>query len=357
MIKRIDQLIIRPAAMVLSMQTHSSELISELLMGMRLYGVQFRRIEIPDALGVGFSNEIGRAQFHFVGRGPVWLRGPGAGLYRLDTGDAVLLPRGGPHGVLSAADTLASDVKPFALDAAIEDKRREQVTANEKSAQQGVVIFSCCMELELGGMQPLVAAMPEVMRVSTLLGISPEIRPILEAMERESLTPQPGHIGILARLAEVVAALIVRGWVTGGCGSATGWLSALQDPRLGRAILMMHKHPGKNWTVATLANEANQSRSVFAQRFLLATGLSPLRYLTALRMRLAFLSLSREHQPVEVVASQLGYGSLAAFSRAFKRSVGLSPGAVRATSTVADQTKAESLDYPRGRQHEVCPEA
>lgn len=106
---------------------------------------------------------------------------------------------------------------------------------------------------------------------------------------------------------------------------------------------MMHKHTGKNWAVATLANEANQSRSVFAQRFLLATGVSPLRYLTDLRMRLAFLSLSREHQSVESAASQPGYGSLAAFSRAFKRSVGLSPRAVRATNIEADQTKPE---YP-----------
>jgi len=318
------------------MQTSSNELISQLLIGMRLYGVQFRRIEIPDALGVGFCNEIGRAQFHFVARGPVWLRGPSAYLHRLDTGDAVLIPRGGPHAMVSAEDTLSSDVKPLVLDAAIEDKRREQVFADEKNSQQDVIIFSCCMELELGGMQPLVAAMPEVLLVSTLLETSPEIRPLLDAMERESLTLQPGHIGILARLAEVVAALIVRSWVADGCGSATGWLSALQDPKLGRAILMMHQHPGQNWTVATLANEANQSRSVFAQRFLLATGVSPLRYLTDLRMRLAFLSLSRERQPVETVASQLGYGSLAAFSRAFKRSVGLSPGAVRARNTVTD---------------------
>ncbi|WP_285422323.1 AraC family transcriptional regulator [Pseudomonas sp. efr-133-TYG-103a] len=318
------------------MQTSSNELISQLLIGMRLYGVRFRRIEIPDALGVGFCNEIGRAQFHFVARGPVWLRGPSAYLHRLDTGDAVLIPRGGPHAMVFAEDTLSSDVKPLVLDAAIEDKRPEQVFVDEKNSQQDVIIFSCCMELELGGMQPLVAAMPEVLLVSTLLETSPEIRPLLDAMERESLTLQPGHMGILARLAEVVAALIVRSWVADGCGSATGWLSALQDPQLGRAILMMHQHPGQNWTVATLANEANQSRSVFAQRFLLATGVSPLRYLTDLRMRLAFLSLSRERQPVETVASQLGYGSLAAFSRAFKRSVGLSPGAVRATNTVTD---------------------
>lgn len=327
-------LIIRPEeARFLPVQTHSSELISELLLGMRLFGVQFCRIKVPDALGVGFSNAVGRAQFHFVGRGPVWLRSPGAELYRLDTGDAVLIPHGGPHAILSAQDTPASDVKPFALNAVPEDEGREQLAPNEDSACLDAVIFSCCMALELGGMQPLVAAMPEVLLVSTLLATSPEIRPMLDAMERESLTLQAGHLGILARLAEVVAALIVRGWVADGCRSATGWLGALQDPRLSRAIVMMHRHPGRHWTVATLANEAGHSRSVFSQRFLLAIGVSPLRYLTDLRMRLAFLSLSREDHSVETVAGQLGYGSLAAFSRAFKRSTGISPGAVRATNS------------------------
>lgn len=99
---------------------------------------------------------------------------------------------------------------------------------------------------------------------------------------------------------------------------------------------MMHKHPGRPWTVATLAREAGQSRSVFAQRFLQATGVTPLRYLTELRMRLALLSLKRGQQGLDSVAGQLGYGSLAAFSRAFKRSLGVSPGAVRSSHNQAD---------------------
>ncbi|ALD90519.1 AraC family transcriptional regulator [Cupriavidus gilardii CR3] len=195
------------------------------------------------------------------------------------------------------------------------------------------MLFSGCMELDLGGMQPLVAAMPEVMRVDTLLQCAPEIEPMLAAMERESKVERAGHAVIMARLAEVVAALIVRGWVASGCGGASGWIGALRDPRLSMAIVAMHRQPDRDWTVAQLAKEASSSRSVFARRFLLATGVSPLRYLTELRMRLAVRKLSREGQSVEEVASQLGYGSLAAFSRAFKRTVGVSPGACRTACT------------------------
>ncbi|KTB74543.1 MULTISPECIES: AraC family transcriptional regulator [Pseudomonas] len=316
------------------MQAPSNDPISELLLGMRLFGVQFRRLEVVPPLGVGFTNAIGRAQFHFVGRGPVWLRSAENVLYKLDTGDAVLIPRGGHHAMLTIESTSASDVQRFDPSTGISDGVQDRADAGEGAAVDQAIIFSCCMELELGGMQPLVAAMPDVMQVSTLLETCPELRPMLEAMEREALMLQAGHAGILARLAEVVAALLVRGWVAGGCGNATGWLGALQDPRLSRAIVMMHQHPGRRWTVATLAHEARHSRSVFAQRFLEATGKPPLQYLTELRMRLALHSLSREQHSVEAVANQLGYGSLAAFSRAFKRTVGISPGAVRAAKSV-----------------------
>ena len=299
------------------------DLISELLLGMRLSGVQFRRSVLDTSAGVGFSNTAGRGQFHFVGRGPVWLRSAAGALHALDSGDALLVPHGGAHAMLPAADTPAAAVSPLDLAA----------PAQEDDAH-GPVIFSYCMEFDLGGMQPLVAAMPEVLLVGTLLASAPEITPMLAAMEREAMSAQAGQAGILARLAEVLAALTVRAWVATGCvnadGEINGLVAALHDPRLARAIVMMHKEPGRNWTVATLAREAGSSRSVFAQRFLAATGVAPLRYLTELRMRLAVHSLGRERQAVDVVAARLGYGSLAAFSRAFKRTIGTSPGAVRA---------------------------
>ena len=142
---------------------------------------------------------------------------------------------------------------------------------------------------------------------------------------------QAGYAGILARLADVVAALIVRGWVACGCGNATGWVQVLRDPRLAKAIYAMHQRPGVNWKVEDLAREAGLSRSLFAERFLAATGTTPARYLTELRMRLAVQYITHEGQALEKVAFSLGYQSLAAFSRAFKRITGQPPGALRAT--------------------------
>ncbi|WP_323122902.1 AraC family transcriptional regulator [Burkholderia alba] len=320
----------------------SRDLVSELLLGMRLFGVKYRRIQAAHPFGVSFGSAPRRAQFHFVARGAVVLRIDGGASYPLEAGDALLLPHGRAHALLSAPDVPCRAITAFesaplcdtvaSVDAA---KCHETVLSGATSEADDALIFSGCMELDLGGMQPLVASMPEVMHVGTLLERYPEIRPMLDAMERESCSERAGFAGILARLADVVAAFIVRGWVECGCGDATGWVQALQDPRLGRAIVALHRDPGRNWTVAELAAEMGHSRSVFAERFLAATGMTPVRYLTELRMRLAAQWIARDREPIETVAYRLGYGSLAAFSRAFKRVVGQSPGAVRGQEPVA----------------------
>jgi len=241
---------------------------------------------------------------------------------------AGLLPRGSTHALMSDADAPCREIGGF--EAAKICDTVASVGAGTESTPGDALIFSACMELDLGGMQPLVGTMPEFMHVGTLLARYPEIRPMLDAMERESCSERAGFAGILARLADVVAAFIVRGWVECGCGDATGWVQALREPKLGRAIVALHRDPGRNWSVAELAAEAGVSRSVFAERFLAATGMTPVRYLTELRMRLAAQWITRDREAIEAVAYRLGYGSLAAFSRAFKRVVGQSPGAMRA---------------------------
>jgi AraC-like DNA-binding protein len=313
-------------------QRAAVDLVSELLLGMRLNGLDYRRIRMSSSFGLRFgaAPSDGRAQFHFVANGPVLLRTEAGAAQMLATHDAVLLPRGGPHELVSDPDVLSRDIAAYQaspLCAAV-----GSITASDESHPRptDAIIFSGCMELDLGGMHPLVALMPEVMHVGALLGRQPEILPMLEAMEREACNERAGYAGILARLADVVSASIVRGWVECGCGDATGWVEALRDPRLGRIIAAFHRDPGRDWTLAGLAAEMGSSRSVIAERFLRVTGTTPLRYLTELRMSLAAQWISRDRVPIDVAAHRLGYGSQAAFSRAFKRVIGHSPGATRA---------------------------
>ncbi len=313
------------------------DLTSELLMGMRLYGVKYQRIALHAPFGLQYDDVPGKAQLHFVGRGSLLIRSASGTVYPLQAGDALLIPHGKPHALISGEDAVCVPIATFNSKpicdsvCAINDAPDADACPDDSD----VILFSACMAFELGGMQPLVHTMPDVMLVSTLLAQYPEIQPILDAMERETRQRKAGFAGILSRLADVVAAQIVRGWVENGCGQGSGLVQALRDPRLSLAMAAMHRAPGENWTVERLARESGSSRSVFAARFQNATGMTPLRYLTELRMRLAVERIVNDGEAVESVAFHLGYGSLAAFSRAFKRIVGTPPGALRAGREVS----------------------
>ena len=210
---------------------------------MRLTGVEYRRIELSPPFGLGFGASEGRAKFHFVARGPVFLR-QGDEVHRMDTGDAVLLPRGGTHDVVSQPDLAGRDVAAFTTSALCQGVSALTACKAGECPSTHVLIFSGCMEFDLGGMGSLVGLMPEAMFVGTLSERYPEIVPILEAMERETCGERAGFAGILAHLANVVAAFIVRAWAESGCGEASGWVSALRDPRLGGVISAVHRDPG-----------------------------------------------------------------------------------------------------------------
>ena len=305
--------------------------VSELLAGMRLHGVDYRRLQLAPPFGIQFGTVPARPLFHFVAAGSLYLRDKAGTVHALKEGYAVLLPRGGRHDLLSSPDMPSRDVETFQSTQLCESVCAIAVCTNDDAASRATdcLVFSGCMEFELGAMKALVTLMPEIMQVSTLLDRQPEIAPMLEAMEREVCKPRAGSAGILSQLANVVSASIVRGWVESGCGDATGWVGALRDPRLSRAIGAMHRDPGRNWTVAALAAETGSSRSLFAERFLAVTGQTPLRYVAELRMRLAMEWIGRGRMPIDAVAERLGYRSQAAFSRAFKRVTGQPPGAMR----------------------------
>ena len=313
------------------------DLMSELLLDMRLRGVQYRRIEITPPFGLSFGTEPGRAHFHFVAAGTVFLRDAAGDVHPVSPGTAVLLPHGGAHQLLSAQDLparelSARDIGSFPAVPVCDGVCDISACAGNPGCPANAVVFSSCMQFELGSMQSLIGLMPAVMLVGTLPDRHPEILAILRAMESEVSGRRVGFAGILARLADVVAAIIVRGWVECGCSGASGLVDALRDPRLARAIAALHRDPGRAWTVAALAAEAGCSRSIFADRFQALTGMPPLRYVAELRMRLAARWIGEDGLPIDTVAGSLGYASQAAFSRAFKRVTGQPPGAARLPS-------------------------
>ncbi|MDQ0740501.1 AraC family transcriptional regulator [Pseudomonas sp. W4I3] len=306
----------------------SSDLINELLRGMRLRGVEYRRIQAGPTFGLGFAQKPGHAWFHFMAVGTAVLHMEDGSTYTLSAGNAVFISHGAAHQLVSHPGVPVEDIDRLAS-APLGDSVSAVDTGAEACPTPSTILFSGCMEFELGSIHGLGRLMPGMMLIDAGGQRYPGLVPILTTMEREVSAARVGFAGILARLADVVAAMVVRGWVECACGNASGLVAALRDPRLAGALLALHQQPGRDWTVAQLAEHCNTSRSVFAERFQLTIGMTPLRYVTELRMRLASQWLTLERLPIEEVAQRLGYTSQAAFSRAFKRITGKTPGLSR----------------------------
>jgi hypothetical protein len=207
---------------------------------MRLSGVKYRRIEASAPFGVAFHQAPGKAQFHFVSHGSALLRMESGTTFTLSGGDALFIPNGNAHALLSDEHADITPVSAFPSEPIC-----NSVCAITEPCpdSENTVIFSGCMDFELGGMQP------DQSHAGSHDGEPPDVHMAGDpsAARRNGariMTRQVGFAGILARLADVVAALIVRGWVEAGCGKATGWVQVLRDPRLSRAIYAMHQQPG-----------------------------------------------------------------------------------------------------------------
>jgi AraC-like DNA-binding protein len=134
-------------------------------------------------------------------------------------------------------------------------------------------------------------------------------------------------------LVDILIIQAIRSWIDSAPEAERGWLAALRDNRVGRALAAMHRESEKDWNVASLAKEVGMSRSGFSARFTDLVGESVMCYLTQWRMQLARVQLQETSAPLSVLADRLGYQSEAAFCRAFKRVFGVPPGSVRHTDT------------------------
>ena len=140
---------------------------------------------------------------------------------------------------------------------------------------------------------------------------------------------RPGGETIIMRLCDILVIQAIRAWIADVPEARDGWLGALQDEQIGGAIAQIHRNPEHGWTVASLAERAAMSRSAFSARFTELVGDAPMRYVTRWRMYVARTLLRGGDLSTMDVALRLGYQSEAAFSRAFKRTLGVSPGAAR----------------------------
>jgi AraC-like DNA-binding protein len=141
----------------------------------------------------------------------------------------------------------------------------------------------------------------------------------------EALAARPGNAAMLGRLTELMFVEIIREYMEHLSPNQHGWLAAVRDPYVGKALRLVHEHPRRQWTVDALAHEVAISRSGLALRFSRLLGESPMKYLSGWRMHLAKQMLRDSSDNVQAIAERIGYESEPAFNRAFKKATGCPP--------------------------------
>jgi AraC-like DNA-binding protein len=304
--------------------------LGEALHFLRMSGAFYCRSELSAPWGLTLPPMPGYMWFHAPTSGQVVLESLDADEQLLRPGDFALVPHGEGHVLRSDAGTDAPGILEL---------EREQVSDRYEILRHGgggpsMILICGAVRFDHPAARNLVEILPAAIHLEGAGSTQPEwMQATLRLMAAEARQLRPGGEAVITRLADILVVQAIRAWLETDPAAQTGWLGALQDKQVGRAIALIHREPAKAWTVASLARELAMSRSAFAARFTELVGEPVMHYVARWRMQVALGSLRDEGATVGQLANQLGYRSEAAFARAFKRVMGVPPGAVRRRPT------------------------
>ena len=319
--------------------TKYMDILSETLKSLRISGsVLFREeyvapwaVAIPSVaklkMLLGIKAGVQVAAFHLVEFGHCEIK--------LENGDQTVIEAGEMAICFSGvAHRIAQGQKSKALPVAELLKSGGNIfRPRSEGRTRGAALTCGVFLLNDTALNPLFAALPPLLHTSVNRGgefhnLSGVARLMAQEMERKPL----GGSYIVERLLEVLCAEAIRLHIE--ATPDTGWLGAIKDPVVGRAMAGIHAFPGEDWSVQRLAQSVAISPSRFAARFTATLGVSPMAYVAKWRMNVACRLLSGTQQSVAQVAEAVGYQNLPAFNRAFKKQVGLPPATWRARASL-----------------------
>lgn len=302
-----------------------SDPLGEVLHMLRLTGTLYCRATMTAPWGMDMPRLIESMMFVIVTEGQCVAEVDGEEIV-LKAGSMLVLPHGQEFRLLSGSGV--ASVPLFDLPVEKISERYEIMTLGGGGelvrAMAGVVQFDHVAGKRLLDLLPrkiLIQAWDEALDawVQSTLGL----------IAREATSLRPGGETVMTRLADILVIQAVREWLDTAPEARQGWLAALRDPQIGRALALIHRRPEADWSLAGLAREAGMSRSGFAARFTDLVGQPAMTYLAQWRLHLARLKLVDTGESVSRIAKASGYQSEAAFSRAFRKLFGEAPVTVR----------------------------
>lgn len=269
--------------------------------------------------------------YHYVVEGDLLIRVESEGQsVALGAGELVLLPRNDLHLMgsdLSLPPVAGSDVirRPkdgglFSIHHGGAGKRTRLICG-----------FLGCASAEGN---PLFSTLPPLLKLSIAEdGAADWIRSTFQFAAAEVTAGRPGSETVLAKLSELLFVDSVRRYADALPEGETGWLAGLREPHVARALALLHRDVARRWTVDDLGREVGLSRSALAERFIRFIGVPPMHYLATWRMHVATRKLRGTSASLGQVAETVGYDSEAAFSRAFKKALGVAPATWRRSNS------------------------
>lgn len=315
------------------------DVLSDVLRTIRLEGALFLNAEMhaPWCFQVPRGEDIAAALnpraeqmaiFHLVLDGECWAQMGDAPPVRLKAGDLLTAPHGDIHvlgsGLQHARVEISGMIQP----------QVPELARIRYGGDGDRCMLSCgWFSYESVAPNPLIEALPRMFSIPLRQRKSGAwIEQSVNFVLAQGTERQPASDMLAAKVAEMLLAEALLGYIESLPGDQNGWLSGLRDPLVGRCLGLMHGEPAKAWTIETLAHEIHSSRSVLAQRFADTVGVPPMQYLARWRMVMAAGKLRSNQGTLARIAEEVGYESEAAFNRAFKREYGVSPGAWRSAA-------------------------
>lgn len=305
--------------------------LSELLRVIRLSGTAFIDAELsapwavetppPSAIAARLAPGAGRIiPYHLVTQGGCHVRLKGQKPVALSAGEVIMLPHGDVH-VLASTPGL----KPLKIttDAVVTLTRPDSVASvryGGGGARTRLIcgFFACDEVLS----EQLVARLPKLMHCK--IGADSAASLLPRSVRPARATARLGLGAVLGKLSELLFVDAIRAYVE-SMPRQEGWLAGLTDRYVSHALALMYGRPETRWTLESLARTVGISRTALADHFVRCTGMAPMQYLSQWRLRVAADALGHTDRAVKLIAETAGFGSTAAFTRAYKREFGVSP--------------------------------
>jgi AraC-like DNA-binding protein len=311
---------------------------SEILSGVKLSGAVFFSAEFSAPWGFSAPASKVLAQhvapsaahlvlYHLLIDGSGFVETEDGLSVALAPGDVVIFPHGDPHHMSSA-----TTVRPPFPNYGISPKVQARDLSPLRAGGGGTISRFVCgyMTCDPHLSRPILNGLPPVFKVNVRTDSSGHwLETSIMHLVEEAVSGRVGSEAMLAKLSEALFVDTLRRYVDALPEQQNGWLAGARDPVVGRSLALLHGRVAHPWTIAGLADEVGISRSALVERFTRYLSEPPMAYLTRWRLQLAAQSLQKTSRGVAEIATDIGYQSEAAFSRAFRREFGQPPGRYR----------------------------